>query len=1148
MFAPWAIMLVDLLVECVVKSTLLIAVVGAVLWVLRVTDANLRHRTWAVVLLTMLALPALGWMLPAIEVPGWLSLPSREVAVVEEVPLSIGEPVLPEQVSPYVMPRLPVAAEPRAVSMLPLIEGRAAVVESPIVLEPAVMPADEPSISWQTVVAAVYLMVATVLVVRLGLGMILTWRLVRRGRPLSSEDHTAFAGEHAIVESSDVRTPATVGLWYPTILLPSDWRCWSDSAVALAIAHERSHVRRRDAFTTLLANGNAAVYWFHPLAWWLRRKLADLAEQVCDDEVLRTHGDRACYAETLLTMASRLAGHKRVSPLLVPMARQAQVETRIEAVIDDRRPLCRRLGWRGLAMLLAVAVPLVTGIAALKPASPAAAGEAVNREAERSGAERVEEETTKTTNQEKNAKAAENTADSWPDETAVFPSPIEGEIAARAWKLLRLKTLPTTAAEQEAGKEQKVTIGVKIVDGPFRLGRPFPLMLGFVNKEGISSYKDLSLALDHIEKEQPTEVALEVFDANFKVRFKLAVDVQSPAGRQRPEVSTGQTTKDTKDTKENLTTENTESTEKTKILVVEFPKALHSESSRQQTLAALQAQGYEAKLSADKRHDGSLVTNLSITVPAEAADARVVWEASYSEGGLRPRVVLLDQAGKPLERKPISDLFPRSEPYPPGTTYVSETTNPTSPGQPRASATGQRPEINAEAAKSAEAAKNSLFPTLAEQRAADLAYNLLGVELEKLDPAELERVKAKGYQGGLRVVRDSGRQDIQGDLGSGDLLVGLHVWPTESLKQVQEILTRYDMPELTPLKYYAIRKVYGGEEKFSGDSKGKDEVVTGRINVDLDAWAEKEEFKRERLKSRRDWQPRGASSKESPFAPGGGDSTQEALYDGKTFDEWRQMLQSELKSEKRIECLDALAAFGRAGKGDAVADAILTVAGEFDWKSRGEPLQEKCLTTFYRRLNSQVALKAVLKAADSENEQIVRFAELAALNLGHLDIEIQAKLKEKFPNIEFPRSRGAGGYGRAQSNEPSQQADLSRQPEGLDVFIDSVNKKPLVGSRNTYTFIVANTADAPLENVELAVTFPPELVPDMASVKAPDQAKLVGNEVRFQPIASLRANERVSFTITASVLKAGEGEIVVKAKSKDSPEKEVHQMVRVADE
>jgi hypothetical protein len=72
-------------------------------------------------------------------------------------------------------------------------------------------------------------------------------------------------------------------------------------------------------------------------------------------------------------MASRLTNDEHVSPLVVPMARKAQVETRIEAIIDDARPLCRRLGWRSAILLAAIALPLVALIAAAQQAETAEA-------------------------------------------------------------------------------------------------------------------------------------------------------------------------------------------------------------------------------------------------------------------------------------------------------------------------------------------------------------------------------------------------------------------------------------------------------------------------------------------------------------------------------------------------------------------------------------------------------------------------------------------------------------------------------------------------------------------------------------------------------------------------------------------------------
>jgi hypothetical protein len=54
-------------------------------------------------------------------------------------------------------------------------------------------------------------------------------------------------------------------------------------------------------------------------------------------------------------------------------------------------------------------------------------------------------------------------------------------------------------------------------------------------------------------------------------------------------------------------------------------------------------------------------------------------------------------------------------------------------------------------------------------------------------------------------------------------------------------------------------------------------------------------------------------------------------YDGKTFDEWRNAWKNELSTEKRLEGIKALATFGRAGFGKEAAEAILDVAGEYDF-------------------------------------------------------------------------------------------------------------------------------------------------------------------------------------------------------------------------
>jgi len=153
---------------------------------------------------------------------------------------------------------------------------------------------------------------------------------------------------------------------------------------------------------------------------------------------------------------------------------------------------------------------------------------------------------------------------------------------------------------------------------------------------------------------------------------------------------------------------------------------------------------------------------------------------------------------------------------------------------------------------------DSPFPTLEEQKAADLAFNSLGMELETLNENELKRVKAMGYEGGLRVTNHvfntSGDGPILGQesLQPGDLLFGLHVWPTVSLDDIRKILTRDDLDQLSPLKFYVIRQVHktkrkGGYERADGRGgfgagRGSEivelenKLITERIQVNLEAW------------------------------------------------------------------------------------------------------------------------------------------------------------------------------------------------------------------------------------------------------------------------------------------------------------------------
>ena len=107
-----------------------------------------------------------------------------------------------------------------------------------------------------------------------------------------------------------------------------------------------------------------AVYWFHPGAWWVARRLRLAREQACDAAVLRAGTSAIEYAEHLVELLRSAAG---VPPAEfgVALGRQAALEARLVALArvahPHAGPSARRLAALaplGLAILFGLWSPL----------------------------------------------------------------------------------------------------------------------------------------------------------------------------------------------------------------------------------------------------------------------------------------------------------------------------------------------------------------------------------------------------------------------------------------------------------------------------------------------------------------------------------------------------------------------------------------------------------------------------------------------------------------------------------------------------------------------------------------------------------------------------------------------------------------------
>ena len=367
------------------RTLALAGAAGVGLAAFRVKAPSVRLFTWTAVLYVALAMPVLGWMLPALPIPMPAFLPDASLdhvaaqAVPNDIPTSQTLTAAPKpSAAREVLTARRKGAKGRSSAE---IDGQTSHSSFAIQAPPnkallAVVPAISPSllsstrwsaIRWSAVSGAIYLAVASLFLLRLFVGIAFGRRLLRASRPIDETrlvQRLTFRAKSlrlAVIpdaaESEFISVPVTLGALRSTILLPAEWREWDDAKLDAVIAHEVSHVARRDGLTQRLSLLHRAIFWFSPLAWWLDCHLADLAEQASDEAALSGGADRNDYARTLLGFFEALqAAPGRVWWQGVAMAKAGQAEQRLERILSWKGSVAMSVVKSSLKKSIAVAV------------------------------------------------------------------------------------------------------------------------------------------------------------------------------------------------------------------------------------------------------------------------------------------------------------------------------------------------------------------------------------------------------------------------------------------------------------------------------------------------------------------------------------------------------------------------------------------------------------------------------------------------------------------------------------------------------------------------------------------------------------------------------------------------------------------------
>ncbi|MDR1957978.1 MAG: M56 family metallopeptidase [Planctomycetaceae bacterium] len=345
-------------VPMMMTSTILLAVTYCGFPFLRRQSAAVRHLCLCSVLTAILLLPFSVLFLPTITpvVPP-VSEPEKER------PVSVPEILKSEITAPVEMPphAEPVLQEtPRPVT----------------VLQPEVR---KTSLPWGTVVLFVWGMVMFFRLLRLAVSVTAVRKMTATAVPFPLPQEIpnteTIGGKFRIhrkipvLTNPQVNIPFTAKIVHPVIFLPQSMQKENADTLRLVLMHETAHIARRDVFWQLLSRIVSAVYWFHPLVYWLTRKIRQEREFACDDAVLLSCQNRKDsipedYASVLLNISESL----RRTPTWIPgctvaMAQTHQIEKRIRAILDlkrVRRPVRRMSG-----LILILSICSITALAGM---------------------------------------------------------------------------------------------------------------------------------------------------------------------------------------------------------------------------------------------------------------------------------------------------------------------------------------------------------------------------------------------------------------------------------------------------------------------------------------------------------------------------------------------------------------------------------------------------------------------------------------------------------------------------------------------------------------------------------------------------------------------------------------------------------------
>jgi protocatechuate 3,4-dioxygenase beta subunit len=203
-------------------------------------------------------------------------------------------------------------------------------------------------------------------------GLVQLWLLMRATVPAPKGVHGLLqpisgpaAARVRLLTSDRITVPLTFGWLRPIIVLPTALcHAGQEAALRYCLAHEWSHIERRDIWSWHLATLAQALFFYQPLFWWLRRQLRLCQDYLADARAVQQAAAAVDYAAYLVSLAQRRLGNSVPAALGIG-DRHSNLYRRVLMLLNTRHPLeqhCRGRWSAACALGILALLAVVAGV------------------------------------------------------------------------------------------------------------------------------------------------------------------------------------------------------------------------------------------------------------------------------------------------------------------------------------------------------------------------------------------------------------------------------------------------------------------------------------------------------------------------------------------------------------------------------------------------------------------------------------------------------------------------------------------------------------------------------------------------------------------------------------------------------------------